>query len=48
MTNKSYANKVYYLFIISYYQHDIKVICSNEVKVRNNCDTKGTALYRSS
>jgi hypothetical protein len=47
MTNKSLTNKVYYLFIKSYYQHDITVTCSNDAKVRRYNDTGGTALYGS-
>jgi len=48
MANKSYTNKVYYLFFRSYYQHGITVTCSNEVKVHNNFDTKGISTFHRS
>ena len=44
MTNKSYKNKVYYLFMKSYYQH-ITQTCSNEKEVRRNYDTTVTDFY---
>jgi len=48
MANKSYTSKVYYLFIRSYYLHDITVTRSNDEKVHNNFDMKGTGtFYRS-
>jgi hypothetical protein len=45
MANKSYINQSYYLFIRSFYQHDITVTRSNDEKVHNNFDTKGTGTF---